>query len=160
MAKAKQAQEESVILTPKQARAVIALQFEREEIARQANEQIAEIVEAAQEQGRMLALVHQLPRGEGITYRFEPVAVEGEERPRVKLIAVPPATEPEPVRPAPGADRHEMPDRADQADPVEVLEEKTGATLEDIENALAAAEAQRPKGERPKGPAEEPGGDG
>jgi hypothetical protein len=100
MAKTKQPQEESVILTPKQARAVIALQYEREEIARQANEQIAEIVEATQEQGRLLALVHQLPRSEGVTYRFEPVAVEGEERPRVKMTAVSP--EPEPEAPEPG----------------------------------------------------------
>jgi hypothetical protein len=151
MAKTKQPQEESVILTPKQARAVIALQYEREEIARQANAQIAEIVEATQEQGRLLALVHQLPRSEGVTYRFEPVAVEGEERPRVKMTAVPPAPpEPEPAEP-------------DQADPVAILEEKTGVTMEDIERALAAAEAQRPKDERPKlalAEPEEPGGDG
>jgi hypothetical protein len=159
MAKAKQAQEESVILTPKQARAVIALQFEREEIARQANEQIAEIVEAAQEQGRMLALVHQLPRGEGITYRFEPVAVEGEERPRVKLIVVE-----DPCKGVPPAPEPEPPAEPGQADPAAILEEKTGVTPEDLERALAAAETQRAKGEEPKlalaEDLEEPGGDG
>jgi len=86
-------QAQSVILTPKQARAVTALQFERQEIARQANEQIAEIMEAFQEQGRMLSLVHQLPRDEGITYRFDSVDVDGEDKPRVKLTAVPPTPE-------------------------------------------------------------------
>jgi len=86
-------QAQSVILTPKQARAIIALQFERQEIARQANEQIAEIMEAFQEQGRMLSLVHQLPRDEGITYRFDSVDVDGEDKPRVKLTAVPPTPE-------------------------------------------------------------------
>jgi len=80
-------QAQSVILTPKQARAVTALQFERQEIARQANEQIAEIMEAFQEQGRMLSLVHQLPRDEGVTYRFDSVDVDGE--PRVKMTATP-----------------------------------------------------------------------
>jgi hypothetical protein len=87
-----EAQDQSVIITPKQARAVLALQFERQEIERRANEQIAEIMGAFQEQGRMLALMHQLPRDEGITYRFESVDVDG--APRVKLIAVP-APEPE-----------------------------------------------------------------
>jgi hypothetical protein len=84
--------QESVILTPGQARAAIALQFEREEIIRRTNEQIAEIVEAFQEQGRMLALIHQLPRGEGWSYRFDSIDVDGE--PRVKLTAVAP---PEPA---------------------------------------------------------------
>jgi len=87
VAKTKQVQEESVILTPKQARAVTALQFEREEIARHANEQIGQIVEAFQEQGRMLSLVHQLPRGEDVRYRFDSIDVDGESR--VKLTAVP-----------------------------------------------------------------------
>ena len=79
--------EESTILTPKQARAIAALQFEREEIVRQANEQIGQIMAAFQEQGRMLALVHQLPRGEDVTYRFDSVDVDGEMR--VKLTAMP-----------------------------------------------------------------------
>lgn len=85
---------ESVILTPKQARAVNALQFERSEIVRQANEQIGQIMEAFQEQGRLLAMVHQLPGGEGITYRFDTVDVDGEMR--VKLTA----ELPEPEAPA------------------------------------------------------------
>lgn len=87
MAKTKQAQEESLLLTPKQARAITALYIEREEIRRQANEQIGEIMEAFQEQGRMLALVHQLPRGNGVTYAFEDVDVDGQRR--IRLTAVP-----------------------------------------------------------------------
>jgi len=86
-----QKQEQSVVLTPKQARAVIALQFEREEIVRQANEQIAEIMEAFQEQGRMLAMLHELPHGEGWTYQFQ--SVEHEDKPRIKLTANPPTSE-------------------------------------------------------------------
>lgn len=92
-------QAQSVILTPGQARAVTALQFERQEIARQANEQIGEIMEAFQEQGRLLAMVHQLPRDEGVTYRFDSIDVDGESR--VKMTAMPakpeqPETPPEP----------------------------------------------------------------
>jgi len=86
-------QAQSVILTPKQARAIIALQFERQEIARRANEQIEEIMAAFQEQGRILAMVHQLPHGEGMKYRFDSVDVDGEDKPRVKLTAVPPTPE-------------------------------------------------------------------
>lgn len=83
----------SVILTPGQARAIVALEFERQEIARGANEQIGQIVAAFQEQGRLLAMVHQLPRGEKIKYRFDTVEMEGE--PRLKLTALPPATKEE-----------------------------------------------------------------
>jgi hypothetical protein len=86
------AQEQSVILTPKQARAVLALQFEREEIARRANEQINEIMEAFQDQGAMLAVIHQLPRGEDWVYAFESVTDEGQ--PRIKLTAKPAEAEP------------------------------------------------------------------
>lgn len=80
-------QAQSVTLTPKQARAIVALQFEREEIARHANEQIGEIMEAFQEQGAMLALVHGMPRGDGWTYIFESTMVDG--TPRIKMTAKP-----------------------------------------------------------------------
>ena len=97
MAKTEQTQEHSVIITPRQARAVSALQFERNEIVRQANEQIAQINEAFQEQGRILALVHELPRGDDWQYRFEDVDVDGQLR--VKLTAMPREQEPEPETP-------------------------------------------------------------
>lgn len=89
----KQAKEQSVIVTPKQGRAVEALQFERDEILKRVNKQLAEIGEAWQEQGRMLALVHQLPTGNGITYRFDSADVDGQ--PRVKLTVIPKPEEPE-----------------------------------------------------------------
>jgi len=98
-------QAQSVILTPGQARAVTALQFERQEIARQANEQIGQIMAAFQEQGRMLALVHQLPRGEDVTYRFDSVDVDGEMR--VKLTAMPPTLEPPEPETQTGADEEQ-----------------------------------------------------
>jgi len=82
----KQQQKTSVILAGKQGRAILALFFEREEIARRANKEIVEINEAFQEQGRVLALIHQLPHNDGRHYRFETVEVEG--RPRVKLTSV------------------------------------------------------------------------
>lgn len=81
--------QQSVIITPKQRRAIDALRFERDEIVRRATEHIGEIEAAFQEQGHMLALVHGLPHGDGWTYRFEGEQVDGEAR--VKLIAVPPA---------------------------------------------------------------------
>jgi hypothetical protein len=88
---AKQKEQQSVIITPKQRRAIDALRFERDEIVRRANEHIAEIEAAFQEQGRMLAMLHGLPHGEGFTYRFEGEEVDGETQ--VKLVAVP--SEPE-----------------------------------------------------------------
>jgi hypothetical protein len=108
MAKTEQTQEQSVIITPGQARAVSALQFERNEIVRQANEQIAQINEAFQEQGRILALVHELPRGDDWQYRFEDVDVDGQLR--VKLSSLPKEQEPEtpPVEDPPPAEAEEQ----------------------------------------------------
>jgi hypothetical protein len=83
--------EQSVIITPKQRRAIDALRFERDEIVRRANEHISEIEAAFQEQGRMLAMLHGLPHGDGFTYRFEGEEVDGETQ--VKLTAVPPEAE-------------------------------------------------------------------
>ena len=83
------ASEESTIITPAQARAVLALEYERAEILRRANEQLSEIHAALQEQGRMLAGVHGLARD--AQYRFESVDLAGERR--IKLIAVPPVKE-------------------------------------------------------------------
>jgi len=85
--------QQSVIITPAQARAVIALQFERGEIVQRVNKQMAEIAEAVQEQGRMLARIHQLLAREGVTYRFDSADVDGESR--VRLTAVPKPEEPE-----------------------------------------------------------------
>ena len=90
---AEQPQDQSVVITPGQARAVIALQFERDELVRRTNKEVGEIMRAFQEQGRMLAMVHQLPSGEGWLYRFDSVDVDGEDKPRVKLTAVPPTPE-------------------------------------------------------------------
>ena len=88
----------------------------------------------------MLALVHQLPRGKGITYRFDSVDVAGQ--PRVKLTAVEAPAEPEQAEPE------------EPAAPAAIVEAKTGLTAEDVERALAAAEADRLEDERPKGPAD------
>ena len=72
--------EQSAILTLAQARAGVALEHERNEIVQAANEQLKQIADAFQEQGRILASVHGLP-GEA-RYRFEP-SDEG-----VRLVAV------------------------------------------------------------------------
>ena len=84
--------EQTIILTSGQARGVTALEFERQELARKANEQLAEIAEAIQEQGRMLSLVHGMPRGEGVTYRFDGVVLD--EVVRIKMTVVEPEEEP------------------------------------------------------------------
>jgi hypothetical protein len=108
---AKQAQQQSVIITPAQRHAIDALRLERtlieqrtneavqhaQEMMRRAEEQTAKIVEAFQEQGRILALVHGLPHGDGWTYRFEAVDVDGDTR--VKLIAEEQVPGPEPEQP-------------------------------------------------------------
>jgi len=83
--------EQTVILTPRQARGITALEYERQEIARKANEQLNEIAEAIQEQGKMLSLVHEMPRGKDIMYRFDGVMLDG--KVRIKMIVVEPEEE-------------------------------------------------------------------
>jgi len=115
MAKAKQAREEqSVIITPGQARAVTALWFERSEIVRQVNEQIGQIMGALQEQGKMLAMLHELPRGDDWQYQFQHVEVDGEMR--VKLTVLPKEQEPEapPVEDPPPAEPEEQAEAAQE----------------------------------------------
>jgi len=89
--------EQSVIITPGQARALIALQFEREEIVRRINKQMEEIAEAVQEQGHMLSLLYQLPIGKNITYRFDSVTVDDEMRIRLTAVEAPAEEVAEPV---------------------------------------------------------------
>lgn len=80
--------EQTVILTPGQARGITALEYERQETARKANEELNTIAAAIQEQGKMLSLVHGMPRGKDVTYRFDGVMLD--EEVRIKMTVVEP----------------------------------------------------------------------
>lgn len=73
--------EESVVLPAAQARAVFALAREQQEIQREFTQAYGLVMQAIDELGKILATQHQLPTGEGVTYRF---AQDGE---NIKLVA-------------------------------------------------------------------------
>jgi hypothetical protein len=62
--------EQTVQLTQGQARPVVAMTYERQQIIEQANAQLAAIEASFQELGRIYARIHQLPVGDGVTYQF------------------------------------------------------------------------------------------
>ena len=86
-----ESQDQSVVLTPGQARGITALEYERQETAKRANAELNIIAAAIQEQGKMLSLVHGMPRGEGVTYRFDGVMLD--EEVRIKMTVIEPEEE-------------------------------------------------------------------